>query len=146
MLPHRSILRMDRSPPLTSLPAPARASASPLAPAIMVHFYRGVMDVATTWRARIDSTTNWAVLTSGSVASFILGNRDAPHLMALLGMFLAFAFLSIEARRYRFYDLWSGWLRIMETEYFGPLLSSNVVDGDQHWHTLLQSDLEEPTF
>lgn len=112
----------------------------------MVHFYRGVMDLATTWRVRIDGTTNWAVVSSGSVASFLLGDPDAPHIMALLGMFLAFAFLSIEARRYRFYDLWSAWVRLMETEYYGPLLRSNVVDVDQHWHPLLQSDLEEPHF
>jgi uncharacterized membrane protein len=66
--------------------------------------------------------------------------------MALLGMFLTFAFLSIEARRYRFYDLWCGWIRIMETEYYEPLLRANVIDHEQHWHPLLQSDLEDPYF
>ena len=127
-------------------PLQPRPGASPLAPGVMVHFYRGVMDLATTWRTRIDGTTNWAVLSSGSIASFILGNPENSHIMALLGMFLAFAFLSIEARRFRFYDLWSGWVRIMETEYYEPLLRANVVDPDQHWHALLQSDLEEPHF
>lgn len=123
-----------------------RASSSPLAPAVMVHFYRAAMDLTTTWRTRIDGTTNWAVLSAGSIASFELGDRDSHHLMALLGMFLSFAFLSIEARRYRFYDLWSGWIRIMETEYYEPLLRANVIDPDQHWHPLLQSDLEDPYF
>ncbi len=112
----------------------------------MVHFYRGVMDLTTTWRVRIDSTTNWAVISSGSIVSLLLGNSDSPHLMALLGMFLAFAFLSIEARRFRFYDLWSGWLRVMETEYYVLLLQMNTIDTDQHWHPLLQSDLESPHF
>lgn len=137
---------MEPSPPLGRVSGGAHAAASPLAPAIMVHFYRGAMDLATTWRARIDGTTNWAVLTSGSASSFVLGSKDAPHFMALLGMFLAFAFLWIEARRFRFYDIWSGWVRIMETEYFGPLLRTNVIDPEQHWHQLLQSDLEEPHF
>jgi uncharacterized membrane protein len=123
-----------------------RGGSSPLAPAVMVHFYRAAMDLTTTWRARIDGTTNWAVLSCGSISSFVLGSRDAPHIMALLGMFLAFAFLSIEARRFRFYDLWSGWIRIMETEYYGSILRSNVIDADQHWHPLLQSDLEDPYF
>jgi uncharacterized membrane protein len=112
----------------------------------MVHFYRGVMDLGTTWRARIDNTTNWAVLSSGSIASFVLGSPVNSHIMALLGMFLAFAFLSIEARRFRFYDLWSGWIRIIETEYYEPLLRANIVDPEQHWHSLLQSDLEDPHF
>ena len=123
-----------------------RASSSPLTPAVMVHFYRAAMDLTTTWRTRIDGTTNWAVLSAGSIVSFELGNPDSPHLMALLGMFQTFAFLWIEARRYRFYDLWSGWIRIMETEYYEPLLRANVIDVDQHWHPLLQSDLEDPYF
>ena len=123
-----------------------RAGSSPLAPAVMVHFYRAAMDLTTTWRARIDGTTNWAVLTSGSIASFVLGSPTSPQIMSILGMFLAFAFLSIEARRFRFYDLWSGWIRIMETEYYEPLLRANVIDLDQHWHPLLQSDLEDPYF
>ncbi len=122
------------------------SSSSPLVPAVMVHFYRAAMDLTTTWRTRIDGTTNWAVLTSGSVASFVLGDPGASHIMALLGMFLAFAFLSIEARRFRYYDLWSGWIRIMETEYYGPLLRTNTIGSDQHWHALLQSDLEDPHF
>ena len=123
-----------------------RTGSSRLAPAVMVHFYRGAMDLATTWRARIDGTTNWAVLSSGSVASFVLSDPQHSHIMALLGMFLAFSFLWIEARRFRFYDLWSGWIRIMETEYFGPLLRTNAIDREQHWHPLLQSDLEDPHF
>ena len=132
------------TPPSTS--QPPRASGPVLQPAVMVHFYRGVMDLATTWRVRIDSTTNWAVISSGSIVSLLLGNPESPHLMALLGMFLAFAFLSIEARRFRFYDLWSGWVRVMETDYYVPLLEMNVIDPDQHWHPLLQSDLESPHF
>src|SRR5687767_8270246 len=108
---------MDRVPPLADGPLPPRSPASPLVPAVMVHFYRGVMDSATTWRSRIDNTTNWAVLTSGSIASFVLGKPENSHIMALMGMFLAFSFLAIEARRFRFYDLWGGWIRIMETEY-----------------------------
>lgn len=137
---------MAATPPVPERPASVRASASPLAPAVMVHFYRGVMDLATTWRTRIDNTTNWAVISSGSVASFLLGDPQTPHIMALLGMFLAFAFLSIEARRFRFYDLWSGWIRIIEVEYYESLLRANVVNPEQHWHPLLQSDLENPHF
>lgn len=119
---------------------------SPLSPAIMVHFYRGVMDLSTTWRGRIDTTTNWAVVSSGSIASFVLSDREHSHIMALLGMFLTFAFLVIEARRFRFYDLWSAWIRLAETEYYEPLLRANVVDPKQQWHILLQQDLDNPHF
>jgi len=112
----------------------------------MVHFYRGVMDLSTTWRTRIDGTTNWAVVTAGSIASFLLSDETHPPLMALLGMFLMFAFLVIEARRFRFYDLWSGWLRLMETDYYAPLLKHNVVEPVEQWHSILVCDLQNPHF
>lgn len=123
-----------------------RNSSSPLAPAIMVHFYRGVMDLTTTWRSRVDGTTNWAVISAGSIASFLLSDPKHPHLMALLGIFLTFAFLEIEARRFRFYDLWSGWLRLMETDYFAPILRDNAIGQELQWHSLLVCDLREPHF
>jgi uncharacterized membrane protein len=119
---------------------------SPLTPGVMVHFYRGVMDLTTTWRTRIDSTTNWAVVTAGSIASFLLSDPSHPHLMALLGMFLTFSFLVIEARRFRFYDLWSGWLRLMETDYYAPLLRDNIVSPVEQWHPMLVCDLQQPHF
>lgn len=124
----------------------ARNSSSPLTPGVMVHFYRGVMDLATTWRMRMDSTTNWAVVTAGSIASFLLSDPEHPHLMALLGMFLAFAFLTIEARRFRFYDLWSGWLRLLETDYYAPLLRQNSISDVEQWHPMLVCDLQNPHF
>jgi len=117
-----------------------------LAPGVMVHFYRGVMDLATTWRARIDGTTNWAIVITSSIASFLLSDRTHTHLMAVIGMFLAFSFLAIEARRYRFYDLWSGWVRLMETEYYAPLLRNNTIGTSEQWRALLVSDLRNPHF
>ncbi len=123
-----------------------RPPDSPLAPAIMVHFYRGVMDFAATWRARIDGTTNWAVVTAGSIASFLLSDPTHPHIMALLAMFLVVAFWSIEARRFRFYDLWSGWIRLMETEYFAPLLAYNGIATTAQWQPILVSDLQNPHY
>ena len=123
-----------------------RNTSSPLAPGVMVHFYRGVMDLTTTWRSRVDGTTNWAVISAGSIGSFLLSDPHHPHLMALLGMFLAFAFLLIEARCFRFYDLWSGWLRRMVTHYYAPVLRNNAIEARQQWHPLLVADLRNPHF
>ncbi len=123
-----------------------RPAAPILTPAVMVHFYRGVMDLSVTWRQRIDVTTNWAVITSGSIASFMLSDPGHPQVIALLGMFLLFAFLCIEARRFRFYDLWSGWLRLMETDYFAPALRNNAIEGTAQWHSILVCDLQAPHF
>lgn len=127
-------------------PMQSRSTSSPLTPGVMVHFYRGVMDLSTTWRARIDSTTNWAIVIAGSTASFLLSDPSHQHLMALLGMFLTFGFLAIEARRFRFYDLWSGWVRLMETEYFASVLRDNYIEPMEQWHAMLQCDLQDPHF
>jgi uncharacterized membrane protein len=123
-----------------------RSSGAQLAPAVIVHFYRGLMDQANIWRARVDATTNWAIITSGSIASFLLADRSRPHMMALIAMFLTFAFLAIEARRYRFYDLWSGWIRLLETDYFGPILKHNAIDAVAQWHPMMMCDLQDPHF
>lgn len=37
----------------------------------MVHFYRGEVQRSNTWRNRLDTTTNWAVLTGGAVRNAI---------------------------------------------------------------------------
>ena len=38
----------------------------------MIHFYRGEIQRSNTWRNRLDTTTNWAVLTAGATLSFAL--------------------------------------------------------------------------
>ena len=117
-----------------------------LTPPVAVHLYRGMMDQACAGRARIDGTTNWAVLSAGSIASFALSERDHPHLIVLLGLVLTFGFLWIEARRFRFFDLWAGWVRILETEYMAPVLCENKVPVTAPWHALLMHDLATPHF
>jgi uncharacterized membrane protein len=111
-----------------------------------IHIYRGLMDRATTWRARIDNPTNWAILTCGTSVSFVLNSADHSHAVLLLIMLMTLMFLSIEARRTRYYDLWSSWLRLLETEYLAPILQDNVVTAADTWHELLVRDLGYPHF
>ncbi len=125
---------------------PQPRADTPLTPAVMVHLYRGLQDRAGMWRARIDNTTNWAIVSAGSIASFVLSAQAPPHLMALLGMVLTFAFLWIEARRFRFYDVWASWIRVLETDYFVPVLRDNTVLVEAPWQGLLMRDLVQPHF
>src|SRR5262245_23146106 len=37
----------------------------------MIHFYRGEVQRSNTWRNRLDTTTNWAVITAGATLSFV---------------------------------------------------------------------------
>src|SRR3712207_6399029 len=88
----------------------------------LVHLYRGEVTRANTWRARLDGTTNWAVLTTGATLSFAFSNPSNTHVMILINSLLIGFFLFIEARRYRYYDLWRARERLMVTEFFSGLL------------------------
>jgi uncharacterized membrane protein len=134
----------------TTLPA-ALPAARPLTPGefntALVHLYRGEVSRANTWRTRLDGTTNWAVLTTGATLSFAFSSRDNTHVMILLNSLLIGFFLFIEARRYRYYDLWRARVRLMETEFFCGLLvpQRDAEDGD-NWRELLARDMLQPHF
>lgn len=126
-------------------------SARPLTPTefntALVHLYRGEISRANTWRTRLDGTTNWAVLTTGATLSFAFSSPSNSHVMILLNSLLIGFFLYIEARRYRYYDLWRARIRLMETEFFADLLVSNQTDIDaDNWRDLLAADLLQPQF
>ncbi len=88
----------------------------------MVHFFRAEVARANVWRQRLDATTNWAVITTGAVISFAFTESQSPHLVIALNLLLVTFFLSIESRRYRYYELWSYRVRLMETDFFAPML------------------------
>ena len=65
------------------------------------HLYRGELYRSTVWRTRLDTTTNWAVLTTGIALSLTFSSESASPLpLVLVGLLVATLF--IEARRYRF--------------------------------------------
>lgn len=133
------------------LPAPPTQAVRPLTPTefntAMVHLYRGEVGRANTWRTRLDGTTNWAVLTTGATLSFAFSSASNTHVMILINTLLIFFFMYIEARRYRFYDLWRSRVRLMETEFFAEMLTPSVgADHHQRWRELLAHDLLYPRF
>lgn len=125
-----------------------RPAATPVPPpvAAIVHIYRGLMDRSCTWRQRIDASTNWAIVTSGTAVSFVLSDPAHSQVVLLLVMLLINAFLIIEARRMRYYDLWSSWVRLMESEYLAPILRDNQVTVNATWQHIVVRDLDFPHF
>jgi uncharacterized membrane protein len=87
----------------------------------MVHLYRGEVQRANVWRQRLDSTTNWAVITAGAAISFALGNASGHHGVIILNMLLITLFMFIEARRCRYYELFASRVRLMETDFFAAM-------------------------
>ncbi len=110
-----------------------------------VHYYRAEIQRSNTWRTRLDATTNWAVLTTGAAVSFALSNPDSNYGVILLDTLLITLFLWIEARRYRYYELWSYRARLLETNFFAAMLVPPF-EPQQGWAEALSKSLLQPQF
>jgi len=112
----------------------------------MIHFYRGEVQRSNTWRNRLDTTTNWAVLTAGATLSFVFSSPSNPHFVIPINSILVMIFLLMEARRYRYYEIWSSRVRILETGYFAHLLMPDSRPAEESWAEHLAADLTTPHF
>src|SRR5712671_1364026 len=112
----------------------------------MAHFYRGEVQRSNTWRTRLDTTTYWAVLTAGATLSFTFSSPLSPHFVIPINSILVTVFLVMEARRYRYYEIWASRVRVMETGYLAPMLAPDSVPRDQEWASHLANDLLTPHF
>jgi uncharacterized membrane protein len=108
------------------------------------HLYRGELYRSTVWRTRLDATTNWAVVATGIALSVTFSSSSASPLpLALVGLLVA-VFLSIEARRYRFFDFWRVRAHVLEINFFGPILRGQGVRTDNGWNEILYQDYRHP--
>jgi len=112
----------------------------------MAHFYRGEIQRSNTWRNRLDTTTNWAVLSAGAMLSFAFSSPNTPHFVIPVDSILVAVFLVMEARRYRYYEIWSSRVRVIETGYLARMLAPESVPADKEWASHLASDLLTPHF
>lgn len=111
----------------------------------MVHLYRGEVQRSNTWRNRLDTTTNWAVITAGATLSFAFSSAENPHFVIPLNSLLVAFFLFMEARRYRYYEIWASRVRMIETGYFAQMLAPGSAP-DTKWAKNLYDDLLTPHF
>ena len=111
----------------------------------MVHLYRGEITRSNVWRTRLDSTTNWAVVTTGAVLTFAFGSVGNSHVVILMSFLLVGLFLVIEARRYRYYELWALRVRLMETDFFAAMFNPPF-GPHREWAARLVDSLIDPEF
>lgn len=110
----------------------------------MVHFFRAEVQRANVWRQRLDTTTNWAVVTTGAAISIAFA-ETGNHLVILINLVLVTIFLIIEARRYRYYELWAYRVRLMETDFFAAMLVPPFHPSPD-WAETLSENLLHPHF
>jgi uncharacterized membrane protein len=101
----------------------------PISEAAMAQLFRGELSRSDTWRSRLDTTTNWSLTTTAAVISFGF-SANASHVVFIVGIWMVLSFLGIEARRYRYYDLWMRRVRLLEEGYWIPMLRREPVDPD----------------
>lgn len=111
----------------------------------MVHFFRAEVQRANVWRQRLDTTTNWAVVATGATLSVAFSQPDIHHSIIILNTLLVTWFLFIEARRYRYYELWSYRVRLMETDFYAAMLVPPFHPSPE-WAESLAENLLSPRF
>src|SRR5690606_35839387 len=85
---------------------------------------------STQWRVRLDITTNWSVTISAAVISYAFTNPEAPAAILFVGFFAVVLFLVIEARRYRYYDIWPRRRTLVAVGHLTPLARKEPVTVD----------------
>jgi len=112
----------------------------------VIHLYRGEMQRASTWRSRLDTTTNWAILAVISAISFTFSDMRHPNVILIVSNFIVFMLLWVEARRYRFYDVYRTRLRKIEENFFAPILRRDLQSPEAKWGGIVAEDFLHPRF
>ena len=112
----------------------------------MTHFYRAEMQRATDWRIRLDTTTNWSIISVMGLVSFSMAENERSQIVLAVGMLLVFTFLVIEARRFRFFDIWRSRVRMLEQNFVGPILQRNQISPIKDWGDKVAADLLRPRY
>ncbi len=111
----------------------------------MAHFYRGEMNRLTVWRQRMDATTNWAIVATVGLLTFSFSNPLADAVF-IINVTTLWFLLTVESRRFRFYDVWRWRVRILEAHFITPILTGEVKRVPGPWREDLVADLLYPTF
>jgi len=129
-------------PPIT---APVFPSTSTEFINVLAHYHRAEIARMAGWRDRIDRTTNWAITVVAAMLSVSLSTPTAHHGVLIFAMVLVLLLLVIEARRYRFFDVYRNRVRRLERNYYAQIFAPE--DGTTNdWIVKLGDDLRKPVF
>jgi uncharacterized membrane protein len=113
---------------------------------VMVHFYRGEAHRSTVWRQRLDATTNWAVLTTAGMLSFSFADTESEHIILLLSSLIILSFLFIEARRFRYFEVYRARVRMLEENFLIPVVTRQLESPMISWREMVAMDLDLPKY
>lgn len=136
------VLRQMAATDAASPPLPGNSTETINA---IVHYYRGEMGRMTGWRDRIDRTSNWAITVVAALLSVSLSTPASHHGVLIFAMLLVSLLLLIEARRYRFFDVYRARVRRLERNYFAQILSPQA-EINPSWAAPIAQSLRDPVF
>ncbi|MDY6788373.1 MAG: DUF2270 domain-containing protein [Candidatus Nanohaloarchaea archaeon] len=113
---------------------------------LLTHMYRGEVQRSNTWRERIDSTTTWAIIVTAGILTWVFSSPQNPHIVTILGGVIVTFFSIIEARRYRYFDIWRTRVRVLEENVIAPSINPEEDGKSSKWRKALAEDLEKPSF
>jgi uncharacterized membrane protein len=126
---------------VSSEPKP-RHTFDPAEMGAIAHLYRGEVYRSTIWRTRLDNTTNWSIVTMGIALSTTFSSPAASPLPLLLVGLLLAVFLGMEARRYRYFNVWRARARWLEMNFYAPMFTGEA--RDDSWQMVLALDYTAP--
>jgi uncharacterized membrane protein len=133
--PHLIVSPLSESEESRGAPRPGNAVNA------LIHLYRAEVGRMTTYRQRLDTTTNWGITSSALVTTFALGNTGISHAAFLFLMFVNFFFLVVEARRFRVYEAARFRVLILERYFYPEVLGEPV---PPRWLDSLLDSLKTP--
>ena len=90
--------------------------------------------------------TQGAVVTTRIALSATYSNAEASPLPMVLVGLLVTVFLLFEARRYRYFNVWRARARLLETDFYAPMLSDEGARRGLDWAALLARDYRNPSY
>ncbi len=98
----------------------------------------------TTWRSRLDQTTNWTGTIIAAVLTCVFSSPENPRYLILIGMLTVMTFHLVETRRYRRYDVWRARVRLLERDVLAAAIDPANRSDHEDWQTELGTDLRRP--
>lgn len=118
---------------------------------LVAHLYRGEVEREVSWRERLDSTTNFAVTVMAAVLAYAFaiqgggGSGGSGHEIILIAMVIGVTFLTVEARRFREYDIWRSRVRTLQENLFAEALDPGSGVEQEDWREQLSRDYRHPS-
>jgi uncharacterized membrane protein len=96
-------------------------------------------------RASTARPTGRLVTTGIALSATYSSAQASPLPMVLVGLLVS-VFLLFEARRYRYFNVWRARARLLETDFYAPMIRGEGVRRDPSWTELLAKDYVDPRY